>query len=121
MVRVALFARAGEGGGGGGLTLTQPRLLAASGTDRRAETDAAAALRTALYAAGQNRPHVLIYLLDPLRADHLGSYGYSLETSPNLDAFARDAIRFTRSMAQSSWTRASVASIFTGCTRAPMP
>ncbi len=114
MVRVALFARAGEGGGGGGLTLTQPRLLAASGTDRRAETDAAAALRTALYAAGQNRPHVLIYLIDTLRADHLGSYGYSLETSPNLDAFARDAIRFTRSMAQSSWTRASVASIFTG-------
>ena len=114
MVRVALFARAGDGGGGGGLTLMQPRLRAAPGTDRRAETDAAAALRTALYAAGQNRPHVLIYLIDTLRADHLGSYGYPLETSPNLDAFARNAIRFTRSMAQSSWTRTSVASIFTG-------
>ena len=60
------------------------------------------------------RPNVLIYLIDTLRADHVGAYGYSLDTSPSLDALARDGILFANAIAQSSWTRASVASIFTG-------
>jgi choline-sulfatase len=37
----------------------------------------------------------LLYVdIDTLRADHLGCYGYHRNTSPAIDAIARDAIRF---------------------------
>jgi len=60
------------------------------------------------------RPNVLIYLVDTLRADHLGVYGYRRKTSPNIDAFARDSVVFTNAIAQSGWTKTSTASILTG-------
>jgi len=59
-------------------------------------------------------PHIFLYVIDTLRADHLGAYGYDLSTSPNIDAFAADSVRFSRAVAQTSWTRPAVASIFTG-------
>jgi len=62
------------------------------------------------------RPPVIIYLVDTLRADHLGCYGYPRPTSPRIDAFARDAVRFERALAQAPWTKPAVASIFTGLT-----
>lgn len=63
--------------------------------------------------AGARRPNVLVYLVDTLRADHLGCYGYGKPTSPELDAFAADAIRFEDCRATSSWTKPSVASLLT--------
>ena len=59
-------------------------------------------------------PSIVVFLTDTLRADRLSTYGYAKSTSPNLDAFAREAIRFDDAWAQSSWTRPTVASIFTG-------
>ena len=41
-------------------------------------------------------PLAIVYLVDTLRADHTGAYGYSRETTPELDAFARDAVVFER-------------------------
>jgi arylsulfatase A-like enzyme len=61
-----------------------------------------------------SRPHVVIYLVDTLRADFLGCYGHAAPTSPRLDAFAREGLLFTDAWAQASWTRPAVASIFTG-------
>jgi len=43
-----------------------------------------------------SRPDVLVIVLDTVRADHLGVYGYERATSPNLDAFARDAVVYPR-------------------------
>ena len=63
---------------------------------------------------GEKLPHVLIFLVDTLRADRLGCYGYERPTSPNIDRFAAGAVRFEHAVAQSSWTRPSTASILTG-------
>ena len=58
--------------------------------------------------------NVIFYLIDTLRADHLGCYGYSRPTSPNIDRFAEQAILFENARAQAPWTRASVGSVLTG-------
>ncbi len=60
------------------------------------------------------RPNIVMYLVDTLRSDRLGCYGYDVSVSPRLDRFAREATLFESARAQSSWTLASVASIFTG-------
>ncbi len=38
---------------------------------------------------------ILVLDLDTLRADHLGCYGYSRNTSPNIDTIASQGVRFT--------------------------
>ena len=58
--------------------------------------------------------NVLFIVVDTLRADHLPAYGYDEGSTPNLDAFAEDAIRFRMAFANASWTRPSFASILTG-------
>jgi arylsulfatase A-like enzyme len=62
----------------------------------------------------QTRPNVVLYIIDTLRADHLGCYGYARPTSPRIDRFADGATRFARASAQSAWTKPAVASILTG-------
>lgn len=58
--------------------------------------------------------NVLIYLVDTLRADRLGVYGYQRQTSPRLERFAEEAVVFDRAYSNSPWTRTSVVSLFTG-------
>ncbi len=65
-------------------------------------------------ATSAKLPHILIFLVDTLRADHLGCYGHDRPTSPNIDRFAADAVLFEHPVAQSSWTRPATASILTG-------
>jgi arylsulfatase A-like enzyme len=64
--------------------------------------------------ADRDDVNVLFILIDTLRADHLGSYGYSRDTSPALDDLARRGIQFNRHIAQCSWTKSSMASLWTG-------
>jgi arylsulfatase A-like enzyme len=58
--------------------------------------------------------NVLFVLVDTLRAHRLGSHGYERATSPHIDALAESGIRFARHAAQSSWTKCSMASLWTG-------
>jgi arylsulfatase A-like enzyme len=63
--------------------------------------------------ADRKAPLAIIYLVDTLRSDHTGVYGYPRKTTPELDAFARDAVVFDAAVAHASWTKPSVASILT--------
>jgi len=58
--------------------------------------------------------NVLFILTDTLRAHRLHSYGYERETSPTFDYMASTGVRFSRQLAQSSWTKCSMASLWTG-------
>lgn len=59
---------------------------------------------------------VLIVILDACRADKVGCQGFARETTPQLDALARDpdAAVFGRHYVQGTWTKPSTASLFTG-------
>src|SRR6185295_13350381 len=60
------------------------------------------------------RPRNVIFILvDTLRADRLGTYGYGSSTSPNVDAFAREAVLFADARSQSSCTFPSANSMLT--------
>ena len=99
---------------GSGLLLRHPRLAvpSAAGPVHALVASAAAAPRR---PAPRQRPrNVIVYLVDALRVDHLGCYGYSRPVSPRIDAFARQATRFRHAVAQCSWTRPSVTTVLTG-------
>lgn len=64
--------------------------------------------------SGRDDVNVLFILIDTLRADHLGTYGYERDTSPTLDRLAERGVRFDRHLSQSSWTKCSMASMWTG-------
>jgi arylsulfatase A-like enzyme len=57
--------------------------------------------------------NVVFILVDTLRADRLGAYGYERPTSSTIDALASHGILFRHVLAQSTWTKASMASIWT--------
>ena len=57
--------------------------------------------------------NVLFILVDTLRAHRLGTYGYERDTSPTVDALAGSGARFASHLSQSSWTKCSMASMWT--------
>lgn len=58
-------------------------------------------------------PNVVVIGIDTLRADHLGCYGYSRPTSPNIDRLASEGVRFQYAISSSPWTLPSFATVFT--------
>jgi len=60
--------------------------------------------------------NVLLITADTLRADHMSAYGYWRETGPNLDALAREGVRFDRFIGQCAHTLPSFTSMMTGLT-----
>lgn len=60
------------------------------------------------------RPDILLFTIDTLRADHVGSYGYRRATTPTIDAVAARGTRFTRAYSTSNWTVPAMASLVTG-------
>jgi arylsulfatase len=63
--------------------------------------------------AGRDDVNVVFVLIDTLRGDRLHAYGYERETSPVIDSLAATGVRFSRVIAQSSWTKTSMASLWT--------
>ncbi|AKH97500.1 sulfatase [Halanaeroarchaeum sulfurireducens] len=58
--------------------------------------------------------NVLFIVLDTVRKDRLGPYGYGRDTTPNLSAFAEEATVFESAIAPAPWTLPVHASMFTG-------
>jgi arylsulfatase A-like enzyme len=65
-------------------------------------------------AGPDRRPNFVIFVVDMLRADHLGVYGYPKRTSPNLDRLAESGIVFERAYSAAPWTLPSTVSLLTG-------
>ncbi|MBC8501368.1 MAG: sulfatase [DPANN group archaeon] len=58
--------------------------------------------------------NVIIITIDTLRADHLGTYGYERNTSPNIDALAKEGVLFEQAVTQWPKTSPSIAAMLTG-------
>lgn len=64
--------------------------------------------------AAAKPPSILLVVLDAFRADHMHALGYPRETTPCLDALAREGSLFTHAFAQGPMTIISMASLLTG-------
>jgi arylsulfatase A-like enzyme len=84
--------------------------LTGGGPERPAETAAVPQL-----AASTTTPkyNVVLISIDSLRADHVGCYGYSRNTTPAIDRLASQGVRFAEAISTSSWTLPTHLSIFT--------
>ncbi len=60
--------------------------------------------------------NLVVVTIDTVRADRLGCYGYFRDTSPRLDRFAAESLRFTRCLTPVAQTTPSHWSLFTGVT-----
>jgi arylsulfatase A-like enzyme len=61
----------------------------------------------------RNDLNVVFIMIDTLRADRLGAYGYERPTSQSMDTLASRGILFKHALSQSSWTKSSMASLWT--------
>jgi arylsulfatase A-like enzyme len=55
---------------------------------------------------------VILIWTDTLRKDHLQTYGYSRETSPNINKLANEGVKFD-AIAQATWTKVATPSMMT--------
>jgi arylsulfatase A-like enzyme/Tfp pilus assembly protein PilF len=95
------------------------RALAATPPGTREHSRRSAAVtsiteRMARVPAEPHAPNVVLFVIDTLRADHVGCYGYPRATTPRIDALAREGVVFLQAISQAPWTAASVGSLLTG-------
>jgi len=65
--------------------------------------------------AGVHGPNIILVAADALRADYLRMYSDAAAAeTPNLDALKKDGLFFADCFAQSTWTKPSFATLFTG-------
>lgn len=73
--------------------------------------------RTDVPATPVSEPRCVVLIsIDTCRADHLGCYGYSRKTSPNIDALAAEGILFNHAVSPVPLTLPSHCSMLTGTT-----
>jgi len=61
----------------------------------------------------QRQDNVVLIIIDTIRPDRLGCYGFNLATSPNIDRLAEEGVLFTRTVTCAPVTLPSVSAIFT--------
>ncbi len=93
---------------------------------RRSPCRPTALLRLGLFASAlailgcNNQPprpdpidNVVVVLIDALRFDHLGCYGYERPTSPRIDALSASATTFMQTVSPAPWTLPVMATMWT--------
>jgi len=60
-----------------------------------------------------SQPNVIVIMVDTLRADYLGAYGFEGDISPNIDALAAESVQFDNCITQAPWTSPAIASFIT--------
>jgi arylsulfatase A-like enzyme len=66
-------------------------------------------------ASGKRADSVLVYLIDALRADHVGAFGAPFPgISPTIDGLAAEGVAFHMALSHSPWTKPSIATLLTG-------
>src|ERR1700742_3354002 len=60
------------------------------------------------------QPHIVLFIADDLSWHDIGPYGATDVKTPNLDAFAKQSMRFTQAFATSPTCTPSRCSLFTG-------
>ncbi len=64
---------------------------------------------------GVTGPNIILIAVDTLRADYLKDYNEAAAANtPNIDALRADSVMYRHTFAQSSWTKPSFATIFSG-------
>jgi arylsulfatase A-like enzyme len=59
------------------------------------------------------RPNIVLIVVDTLRKDHLGCYGYDRQTSPNIDRLTDSSIVYENAFSQAPWTLPAMAALLT--------
>lgn len=62
----------------------------------------------------RGKPNIVLIVLDTLRAANMSCYGYDRRTTPRIDAFAREAVLYSRHTAVAAWSLPAHAALFTG-------
>ena len=86
-------------------------LLGAAGCSR---TDVLPDLPNRIRNLGGDNLNVVLVILDSLRKDHVGAYGNGWIKTPNLDALAKESLRFTQAYPESAPTICARRAIHTG-------
>lgn len=61
-----------------------------------------------------NKPNILLVVMDSVSRERLSCYGYDRQTTPNIDAFAKESVVYRNTIANSSWTVPAHGTLFTG-------
>jgi arylsulfatase A-like enzyme len=93
-----------------GLVLLSATAIVSLRRQALAESQALARLPAAPAGAG----NVILIVMDTVRAESLGLYGYRRDTSPELARWAKRGVRFDWAMAPAPWTFPSHGSFLTG-------
>jgi arylsulfatase A-like enzyme len=107
-------AAAGCGEGAGGRPTMGATAAAPSTADARRQTAAAIRAARVRRVKRGEAPNLLLVIVDSVRADHLGSYGRRAAHTPNLDALARESLRFTSVYPEAFPTGPARATIYGG-------
>lgn len=67
-----------------------------------------------LASAGARPPNIVFILLDTLRADRVRAWSNGVEVMPYLNALSQQSLYFPRAITPCSWTKPTIASLFTG-------
>ena len=84
-------------------------LVGCGGSDRQSET-AGGSYNT----VSNSQPDIILISIDTLRADHLGCYGHSGSSTPNIDQFAQNGALFQQAFTTIPVTLPAHSSMLTG-------